>query len=343
MSIINGHCLRGMVASCALTLGTPAALADGISGTYVGKGSNGAFLVQIVGTSDGHLTGRYEQVVLQTNGALADMNATIDGAVDGQTVVVTIKPAEFLSGSIAASGSIEGSVLHLTGGGNGSSLTLNLVRSDEAAFHAQVAALADQARQITDANARQEAARRQAKAAAEWLANLQDLTQRMDSFTGKVAANLLKFPPVEQQYHTITGRMRGALAKEQTIYGGGQAAVARSQIFVAINQASIDANQIHINVQVAFQEFDFKAGQLQQEAAGVAQSCHRAHVATVADPVPADSEEGNSACLRFLDVAKEFQQRVAATRKAFAHIEQVWMAERRDQEAFVRASDLATH
>src|SRR5258708_37456587 len=110
--------MRWRIVCWALILGVSPALADDISGTYVGKGSNAAILVQIVGTSDGHLTGRYEQVVLQANGALADTNATIIGAIDGQTVVVTIKPAEFLSGTIAASGTIEGSFLHLTGGGN---------------------------------------------------------------------------------------------------------------------------------------------------------------------------------------------------------------------------------
>jgi len=57
--------------------------AEGISGTYVGKGTNGAYLVQIVQTSDGHLTGRYAQVLLQAGGRLQEVNASISGASDG--------------------------------------------------------------------------------------------------------------------------------------------------------------------------------------------------------------------------------------------------------------------
>src|ERR1700730_5902680 len=143
--------MRWRIVCWALILGVSPALADDISGTYVGKGSNAAFLVQIVGTSDGHLTGRYEQVVLQPTGDLADTNSNIAGAANGRTVVVTIKPAEFLSGSIVASGTFDGRMLHLTGGGNGSNLVLNLIRADEADFRAQVTTLANQGRQIKQA------------------------------------------------------------------------------------------------------------------------------------------------------------------------------------------------
>lgn len=208
---------------CGLAIPIAPASAEDLSGTYIGKASNGAFLVQLVETSDGHLTGRYEQVLLQPGGKIDDMNAVITGAVDGQTVVVTIKPSEFLSGTIAASGTIEGRLLHLSGGGNGGSLNLNLLRSDEGDFRAQVAALTEQARQINNARLQQEAAQRQAKIEADQLANLQSLTQRMFVFTTKAAAMLPKFAPVEQRYHDITQRMRGALAREQSIYGGGQA------------------------------------------------------------------------------------------------------------------------
>ena len=200
------------------------------------------------------------------------MNAVITGAADGQTVVVTIKPSEFLSGTIAASGTIEGRLLHLSGGGNGGNLNLNLLRSDEADFRAQVAALTEQARQIDNARLQQEAAQRKAKIEADQLANLQSLTQRMIVFTTKADAILPKFAPVEQRYHDITQRMRGALAREQSIYGGGQASVARGQISVAINQAAIQANQIHIGVGSSYQTFDSGSGQLSRNRRALARA-----------------------------------------------------------------------
>ena len=48
-------------------LATGPAYAEGISGTYVGQGPNSAFLVQIVETAGGQLTGALrEQTVLDT-------------------------------------------------------------------------------------------------------------------------------------------------------------------------------------------------------------------------------------------------------------------------------------
>ena len=326
---------------CGLAMPIASASAEDISGTYIGKASNGAFLVQLVETGDGHLTGRYEQVLLQPGGKIDDMNAVVTGAVDGQTVVVTIKPSEFLSGTIAASGTIEGRLLHLSGGGNGGSLNLNLLRSDEADFRAQVALLTEQARQINNARLQQEAAQRKAKIEADQLANLQRLTQQMTVFTTKADAILPKFAPVEQRYHDITQRMRGALAREQSISGGGQASVARGQISVAINQAAIQANQLHISVGSSYQTFDFDSGQLNRESAGATQGCRGAHPATDTAPIPVGYETRNAACLRFFDVVKDYQQRVSDLRAAFSKAETIWIAERREQDQIVQASNAA--
>jgi hypothetical protein len=131
---------RSWIVCGALAAAMPAC-AEGISGTYVGKGANGAFLVQIVQTSDGHLTGRYAQVLLQGGSKLEEMNASITGASDGHTVALMIKPTEVLAGSLSLSGTLEGPLLHITGGGYGNTLTLDLMKSDEADFRAQVANL----------------------------------------------------------------------------------------------------------------------------------------------------------------------------------------------------------
>ncbi len=326
---------------CSLVMSNAPASAEDLSGTYVGKANNGAVLVQLVETGDGHLTGRYEQVLLQPSGKIDDMNAVITGAVDGRTVVATIKPSEFLSGNIAASGTIEGRLLHLSGGGYGGNLNLNLLRSDEADFRAQVASLTEQARQINDARLRQEAAQRQAKIEADQLANLQSLTQRMITFTTKADAALPKFARVEQRYHNITQRMRGALAREQSIYGGGQASVARDQISVAINQAAIEANQFHIGIGSSYQSFDFQVGQLERESASANQGCRGARAATASAPVPAGYEVLNAACLRFFGAANEYERRVSDLRAAFSKAAAIWSAERQEQEQIVEASNVA--
>lgn len=326
---------------CGLVLPIAPASAEDLSGTYISKTSNGAFLVQLVETRDGHLTGRYEQVLLQAGGKINDVNAVISGAAGGQTVVVTIKPSEFLSVAIAASGTIEGRLLHLSGGGNGASLNLNLIRSDEADFRAQVAALTEQARQINSARLQQEAARRRANIEAEQLANLKSLTQQMTVFTAKADAGLPKFAPVEQRYHDITQHMRSDLAREQSIYGSGRASVARGQISVAINQAAIQANQIHIGVGSSYQTFESDSGQLNREAAAASQSCRSAHATAAPASVSVGYEARNAACLRFFEVAKDYEQRVSALRAAFSKVETIWDAERREEDQIVKASNVA--
>ena len=97
-------------------VGASPAYADGISGTYVARGADSAFLVQIVETAGGQLTGRYEQTFLAPGGKLERTIEAITGASDGQTVVVTIKPTEPLSTGVTASGTVIGSILHLSGG-----------------------------------------------------------------------------------------------------------------------------------------------------------------------------------------------------------------------------------
>jgi hypothetical protein len=119
-----------------------------MSGTYVGKGTNLAVMVQIVGTSGGNFTGRYEQVTLKPDGQIEDLNATIAGTRSGETVVATLKTADFFSASVPLSGTYRGGVLHLTGGTN---FVLNLTSGEETDFRGQVTSLAAQGRQIIDA------------------------------------------------------------------------------------------------------------------------------------------------------------------------------------------------
>jgi len=114
-----------------------------MSGTYVGKGPNVAFMVQIAETSGGNFTGRYEEVTLKPGGQIEDMNATIGGTRSGETVVATITPSDFLRFfvSVPLSGTYRGGVLHLSGGTN---LVLNLTSGAESEFRTQVAALTTQ-------------------------------------------------------------------------------------------------------------------------------------------------------------------------------------------------------
>jgi hypothetical protein len=309
---------------CVCCLFTTAFSWTDMSGTYIGKGPNLVVMVQIVETNGGSFTGRYEQVALKPDGQVEDMNATISGSRSGETVVATLKTVDFFAATVPLSGTYRSGVLHLSGGTN---FVLNLTSGEEADFRAQVGALNAQGQQIIGARNRQQAAEKQAKLESDRLSKLQNLTSRLIAFNTKADQMLPKFAPTEQQWRTITEKMRGGLARQQSIYGGGQAAVARSQLTVALNQAAIEANQIHINAQGSYQTFDFNSGQLAHEAAEANGWCQGS--------VPPSLL---TACPKFAEAETSFAKHVSALRAAFAELEQVWTTERHEQDAIIQAS-----
>lgn len=311
---------------CGLLAAMPA-WAD-MSGTYVGKGPASAIMMQIVETSGGNFTGRFEQVTLQANGQVEDINATITGASNGETVVATIKTTGFLATSIPVSGTFRGGVLHLTGGTN---LILDLSKAAEADFRTQVVALTAQGQQVIAARTLQEVEVKQAKLEADRRAKLQSVTGRLITFTMKADAMLPKFGPEAQKYRAITERMRAGLARLRTIRGGGQASVDRGQISVDLNQLAIDANQLHLDDQQWYRDFEFNAGQLGREAGEANSWCQ--------GPIP---NSFNGVCPQFLDARAGFVKRVSALGTAFADLEATWTTERREQEAIIQASQQAS-
>ena len=150
--------VRILLTVCGLFTTMPAWA--GMSGTYVGKGLNLAIMIQIVETGGGSFTGRYEQVVLQADGKMEEMNATIAGVRDGGTVVAIIRGADLFAASVPVSGTYQGGAFHLTGGAG---LVLNLLSADEPGFRAQVAALNGRAGEIRGARAEAAANEREVK------------------------------------------------------------------------------------------------------------------------------------------------------------------------------------
>lgn len=315
---------------------SPAASADDLSGTWVAKGPQIAVLIQIVATDGGNLSGRYEQVVLQADGSLARMDATVTGSTDGHTIVLTIKPAEWLAGSFIASGTLNGSVLHLSGGGYGGSLALDLAKSDDADFRSQADALANQSEQMIAAQKAEEDARQRAKADAERLAMLQDLTRRLLDFTAHADAQLPKFPPMQQRYRSITEWMRRALSREQAL-GGADASFARGQIAFDIGQAGFQSDQLQFELRSNKQDFESVSAPLISLLADAINSCH-VHAR--------DSNESGSdkaACHDLTDAANKFGSDVEALTQAFANAETVWETERAQQEKLVQTAQNASN
>lgn len=293
------------------------AYADGISGTYVAKGSNSAFLVQIVETAGGQLTGRYEQTVMEPGGTVKQSVASITGASDGHTVVVTIKPTEILSQSITASGTAEGLLLHLSGGSGSTKVEWSFSRSDEASYRSQVASLVDQAHRVIEA-----------RAEADRLTGLTDLTANMLAYSAAADAQLKKFPPIEQRYRALTEWMSAALGRQQSIFGGGQARLARGQVGLEINNAGMEGAQLHNGIQSADQEMGAKLQPLLKSTGELGPRCHST----------AEGGQLHFACRKYFNAAAKFKGSMERLAKAFEQAEKVWVEERRKQEMIIQAS-----
>lgn len=301
-----------------------------ISGTYVGHGVSGAFILQMVGTPDGRVTGRYEQVELHPDGKIADVTSAVTGADDAGTVVLTIVPTVTWPATVTASGTLVGDLLHLDGSWNGGSLVLNLYRRPPSDFQAQVASLRNRSVQLTLARATSEAA-----------AHAENLIQRQDTYVLSADTRLAKFPAFVQRYGEITAAMENGLAQELSINGGGQASVARGQLSVSINQAAVQSTQMHFYIEGIYADFDANTARLVRDSIDTTQGCHSAHVATPESPVPREREVWNAVCLHLVTSTAEFRRRVDLLLLAFKDAEGVWREQNQQQDEIVRASDAA--
>ncbi|MGD0401174.1 MAG: hypothetical protein ABSC04_19975 [Syntrophobacteraceae bacterium] len=314
---------------CGLMIAGSLALANDISGIYVGRGSNIAVLIQIVQTNDRQLTGRYEQVSLQPNGKLDDLNATITGATNGQTVVVTIKPNEFLARSFAVSGTFEGRLLHLTGGGYGSNLNLNLLKSDEADFRSQVAMLTNQANQLIETRERQEAEKSAAEARERieqqkinFIAGVDKLIQSMQDKNMRIDKVLEYLLQQETQYHAITSKIHSYLERVLSL-SGDRNGVLRNQVIVAMNDEVVNTNGININVQSIVASYFSNLEPLLNELAEAMHSC------------PAQDETVNAACQKLHDPGEAFRAKCKAEVDVLNRLEKTYQTELAAQQAMI--------
>ena len=116
--------------------------------------------------------------------------------------------------------------------------------------------------------------------------------------------------------------MNGALARQQSIYGGGQARFARGQVGLAINQAGMEAAQLHNGIQGANQEISTKIQQLLKSAVDLARYCH----------AEVQGTDQHAACRRFFEAYAKFKQSMQTLGKAFDQAEKVWLEDTSSKE-----------
>lgn len=298
------------------------ACAANISGTYVGLYSNAAESLQIVEQPDGSILGHFEQVMFSSEGTKTTMNAGVSGAVSGNTLVLTLKPAEFMGGTVPLSGSIDGDTLRLSGGANGGSFTVTAQRSTEAVFNQRVQELTAQADQNSQRQAEQKANEKERK-------DIENLTQRMQDYSQHAVDYLQRLPKVPIACAKFTEKMRAALSSEIEYPPNS---VARSQINIAITQLGIQFETGHYNLQSVESSFGYSDGEITDP--GALKAISRAQTYCGIAP-----HRTTPICDSFRAAYASYQDTVKQLEPLFIAAETAWRTERAKQEAIEKQAN----
>ncbi len=315
--------IRILLSAWLLTSGA-AAYAANISGTYVGLYSNAAELLQIVERPDGSILGHFEQVILSSKGTkTTTMNAEVSGAASGDTLVVTLKPAEFLGGTIPLSGSIDGDTLRLSGGANGGSFNVVARRSTEAVFNQRVQQLTAQANQMAALQTEEDAVAKARENIVQVIKQMRDISNSATVHIKRAAAA----PAVCAEY---TQKMEMALAKEG---GYPPGSYARSQLDYAVSSIAFNFNLWHDSLQRVEFSYGYSNGKialdknLKDQISSAQVSCSAPGWA-VSPP-----------CKNFFVALTNFQSTNNQLEQGFTVAEAAWHAEHAKQEAIEKQAD----
>ncbi len=301
-----------------------AAYASGISGTYVGLYSNAADLLQIVERPDGSILGRFEQVILSPAETGIDRtSASVAGAVSGDTLVLTLKPAEFMGGAIPMSGTIRGDTVQLFGGSGGNSFDVVLKQSTESAFMRQVQRLTAQANQAATVYATRKALARTQK-------RIEYVTQWMHNYSKNATVHLQRLLNAPAACAKFTEKMQAALEKEISF---APRSFARSQVDYAIKSLDYRFNSWHYGLQSVESSFGYSNGKItisQEQQAASAEARSYCGVA---------SHSSTPICKNFSAASADFQTTVRQLEQAFTTAEITWQSEHAKQKAIEKQAD----
>lgn len=206
LAILAHAALAGVSTSAALT----------VSGIYIGATPTNVQMVQLIRTPDGRLSGRFEAVGLDRDGALTDDTVVMEGAADGAQVTLASK--SLLLNSASASGFIDGNLLDLAWQGGHQVLR----RGDAYAFEAAVSGLrARSAQLMAERDARATKAARWAK-----VETLLGIAQTVHDGTAhieeRVPSTLAFLDDASARYSTMSARVRRGRRTEEISAGFGQ-------------------------------------------------------------------------------------------------------------------------
>ena len=312
--------MLGAVAAWLFMVGTVSAA--GLTGTYVARSDMGAAMVQLVETSDGRVTGRYEQSLVTDKGTVETRTASLNGAADGTSAVLTLTAEQSLGGSATVSVTLSGEELVLTGRGMDLRLRSGVVDD----YRTSLTGLALSAEIV-----------RQSQAEGKALRDLLAFNAAAEKFAAETVDQLARFAPTEVGFRDATERMRRSLSKEQSIVGGDEASVARGQLAVAISQTEVQASAAYGRVEAAKQAFASGASGLLQQSDQVTSRCF--NLATLRNPISLPAWK--SACAVAEDSRETLRSDIGLMLQAFSSIEAVWSDQHTEMMELIRAAEAA--
>lgn len=315
---------RGLLV--AGVLASPGAWAS-LTGTYLAANRRQAFEIQVIETPHHRLVGHFVEIAFNSSAQNTRTDASVSGRVSGDLVVMTLKTQAFLSAPITLSGSIHGHRLTLRGGGGGSTMRLAMIRANQTMFSRIVATL----RQHVEAAAAaaQKARRQKEQKAADmrlvghlrnwetWIKTLPSRAKEQIVYAGRAAT----------AYQTITGQMRTAYAREQSIYGGVNPTFARGQVSFWIGQRAFTAGRIHFSVHIRQTNVFAAMKRVAHTTEQLVQVC-RARDRDTKTP-----RFVVKACTAFLGQVPIIAQNNASIAAAYRHAQAMWKQQRQEQKA----------
>ncbi|MEK7946695.1 hypothetical protein WKR98_18245 [Pigmentiphaga sp. YJ18] len=222
------------------------------SGLYMGYyRDNGYIALQLLETKEGSVVGRYRQVVVTENGAKADFDAPVSGAVQGSQIVGRIERPWAQGGVIAFSGTRTNSSIRLSGGDG---LQGNLASSSERDEQMIISELASRAKQAANATRAAKAQLNANRLAKSGLVDIDTALKQAREFQIRGTETVSALAKIPALYEAVSDRLEKMAAHARTLHDG----VARSQVSVAMTQLMVEG-LIGTNVKVENSESNARA------------------------------------------------------------------------------------
>lgn len=297
------------------------------TGTYLAKFTNGLARLQLVQSGDHIVTGEIDWVVYDSNGALTSSSASATGAIDAQTVSLTFKGNGFLSGVSTGSGALGWNGLALTGDFNGGKVsTVTFTKSTEDQYQSTLESVQKAAQTIVAQRRLADQASREISNRNALIAEISNLTTRLQKFNDEAETHLQRWPNTEKSYLAITSDMQSKLNQERALKGDSNS-FARGQISFAINQDEYSANQLHYSIQSLANSFSTNVVPSMTEAVKAKAICSSNSAPDVTD-----------VCSAFSQVYETAQIRYRAVATGLDHLESVYQEQHRKHEEIIQSA-----